>query len=441
MTAKRIEIPAAKAAAGGAPYEERQLQQTQKAVKSPPPPAAYGGLRLGPELSIELEAVQALPVSMEQSLLRNLSPFMVQVEPPMVFAGDAGFTNKPRGSLNPALYGEAGNTSVTAYQAARSKLSQTGIVGISYQAQSSQEYVAQNAISRTAQKAANGTLTDVDGTGTQKYGHPAIADLYTAVDIAQQLSAILNTPPLVLLINPQNLQIAYTKIQQYTDRSRHGYIFHVWGEDQPRLSITARCGAFVSGGRGVQFASKRDSKAWQNLMTAFHFYKNNGYIYDTVGKSNAHLFVGALSIHYDGWVYYGNMESFSFTYEEEKQHGGMEFSMEFVVSAISDTAQPSFYVAPMKAPTPSLSDPRYIRDPSQRGHTGAGVYSVDLFTRHPNVTEQGRVVAGYSGSTVQMASAERKTELGPSTSGFQSRGAQEETRVAQVRPGDALVEV
>ena len=84
MTAKRIEIPAAKAAAGGAPYEERQLQQTQKAVKSPPPPAAYGGLRLGPELSIELEAVQALPVSMEQSLLRNLSPFMVQVEPPMV---------------------------------------------------------------------------------------------------------------------------------------------------------------------------------------------------------------------------------------------------------------------------------------------------------------------------------------------------------------------
>ena len=82
------------------------------------------------------------------------------------------------------------------------------------------------------------------------------------------------------------------KVQQYNDRTRYGYVFQGWGEEQTRLTISAKCGAFSSGGRGVQYASKRDSAAWQNLMTAFQFYKNNGYIYDTLGKSNAHLFVG-----------------------------------------------------------------------------------------------------------------------------------------------------
>lgn len=428
---QRGAIPSPKTISGDN-YGDRRLQQVSRAVTDPPPPDAFSGLRSGPELSLELEAARATPLSLEDSLLRNLSPFMFQVEPPMVFGEDAGFTDKPRNAFNPAMYGEAGNTGITSFQAARAKLSQTGIVGISYQAQGAQEYVTQNAASKSSQTAADGTTTDVDGTGGQKYGQPAIADLYTAVDIAQQLSAILNTPPLVLLINPQNMAISYTKIQQYQDRSRHGYIFHAWGEDQPKLSITARCGAFLSGGRGVQFASKRDSKAWQNLMTAFQFYKNNGYIYDTVGKSNAHLFVGALSIHYDGWIYYGNMESFSYSYEEDKQNGGIEFTMEFTVSSMTDTSQPSFAVTPMKSPTVSLTDSRYIRDPSQRGHEGPGVYSVDLFTSKPNVSVQGRVIAGYSGDTVDVAEAERPTEINPSSNGFQPPETQEETEVAQV---------
>ena len=394
----------------------------QQAVKKPPPPDAYRGLRTGPDLSIELESQQASPISMEQSLLRNLSPFMIQVEPPMAFGVDAGFTDKQQSSVNPRLYGEAGNNTVTAYQAARSRLSESGLVGISYLAGSPQEYVTQNAVSATTQQAPDGSKTDSQGDGAQRFGKPAIADVYTAVDIAMQLSAILNTPPLVLLINPQNISLTYTKIQQYQDRSRHGYIFHSWGEDQPKMSVTARCGAFAAGGKGVQFASKQDSKAWQNLQSAFRFYKNNGYIYDTVGKSNAHLFVGALSIHYDGWVYYGNMESFSFAYEEQKQNGGIEFSMEFTVSAMSDTTQPSFAVMPMKSPTPSLSDPRYFKQPGQGGGGRPGVYSVDLFTRKPSISTQGKTVFGYDGDAVQGPKPERTTERSTSTSGFQVEG-------------------
>jgi hypothetical protein len=126
---------------------------------------------------------------------------------------------------------------------------------------------------------------------------------------------------------------------------------------------------------GVQFASRRDSAAWQNFQTAFQFYKHNGYIYDTVGQSNAMHMVGALSIHYDGWVYYGNMESFSYTLEEGNQLGGVTFDMEFTVNAMVDTSKQSLVVSPMRSPIPSASDPRYHGKES-RALPGTGSVSV-----------------------------------------------------------------
>ena len=60
------------------------------------------------------------------------------------------------------------------------------------------------------------------------------------------------------------------------------------------------------------------------------------------------------------------------------------------------------------------------------------MYSVDLFTSKPNVSVQGRVIAGYSGDTVDVAEAERPTEINPSSNGFQPPETQEETEVAQV---------
>jgi hypothetical protein len=181
----------------------------------------------------------------------------------------------------------------------------------------------------------------------------------TAADMARQLTAALKTPPLVLLINPSSLKVNYTKLQQFTDRTRYGYVFHTWGEEQPKISITARCGAFYSGGRGVSYASKRDSVAWQNLMNLFHLYQNNGYSYDTIGKSNAHHAVGCLSICFDNWRYFGHMESFNWAYDETHQNGGIDFTMEFTASAIHDLAMSPTVVLPMRSPTANPGDPRY----------------------------------------------------------------------------------
>jgi len=321
----------------------------------PPPPMEYNGLKVGPDFAIEYEANQTVGIDGGNSLARTLSPFMIQVEPPMVYASQG---DKSKGDLAGIL--QAGHGAApSAYSAARNSID-TAILGGSMTSvgKSVDAFVAGGQVNKPV--GSDGTATkDLTGNGAGRIGTPAIADLYTAVDITMQLAALVNTPPLILLINPTTLNLKYTKKQQYTERTRYGYVFQAWGEDQPKLSIESKCGAFISGERGVQFASRRDSVAWQNLATAFHFYRHNGYIYDTVGKSNANHFVGALSIHYDGWVYYGNMDSFNYTFEENQAKGGIVFSLEFTVNAMVDTSKSSLVVAPLRSPVPSPSDPRY----------------------------------------------------------------------------------
>ena len=351
-----VSVPVSQATNKG--YEQERAITTAQSVKSPPPPRAFQGLQTGPELSLQYEPPQALPVSQAQSILRTLSPFMIQVEPPLVYANEPGFDGITKSTFNIDTYSSA-QGSTTGYSAARSRLAQSDINNISANASSGQEAVVKNANSPRKNASSKGDRADDTGKDSSRLGQPAIADVMSALDIAWQLSVSINTPPLVLLINPSTLNLAISKIQQYQDRSRFGYIFHSWGEEQPRLSVTAKCGAFMSSGRGVQFASKRDSAAWQNLMNLFHLYRNNGYIYNTVDKSNAHHFVGALSIHYDQWIYYGHIESFNYTYEDTQPGGGIEFSLEFVVSVMQDTSQQPFTVLPMRSPVPSLSDPRY----------------------------------------------------------------------------------
>lgn len=206
---------------------------------------------------------------------------------------------------------------------------------------------------------------------------PGFADRLVAADISAQIQAMLETPPLVLLINPQSFNIQYTDIQQFSQRTRKGFLFQRWGEEQPVVTISGRIGAFIAGTSpdtgvlnadrglpsvsGVQFASKRDSASFQNLMSLLTFYKNAGYIYDTVGGTNANHFVGSLAIEYDNWVYIGHFNSFDWGYDESAtQNGGVTFNAEFTVSQMFDNHQPVENVLPLSSPTVSPSDPRWV---------------------------------------------------------------------------------
>jgi len=343
----------------------QEVQSASINIQNPPAPEKYRGLYGGPSVDIELEENKATPVDGSNSLLRNLSPFVIQVEPPLILGSEPALVGSEvkKGNIT-GLYGSA-LRGRTGFLSARSALAMTNYVQGNYGPGTAEEVISRHSAARAsggARYRSGDGVQQTDATGTQeqgKTGEPAVADLQVAVDIATQLKSFLETPPLILLINPQSLAMSYTKIQTFQDRTRFGYIFQAWGEDQPKLSISARCGAFYSGGRGVQFASRRDSASWQNLMTAFQFYRNNGYIHDTVGRSNAHHMVGALSIRYDQWIYFGNMQTFSMGLEESNELGGVTFEMEFVVSAMVDTASPSFNVQPMRKINPDYWDLRY----------------------------------------------------------------------------------
>ena len=389
------------ASTGSNGHESTRQALIQRAVTNPPPPDAFRGLRVGPELGIEYTDVRATPIDGSNPLLRGLSPFMIQVEPPLIYGADGALDSKAKQGIDPQVFRRAAGVAVTLAQKARVNLAQSGISGIDYRAGSPQGYVRANAAGgRNDRPGPAGEQADSTGATTDRLGQPAIADISTAVDISMQLSAAVNTPPLVLLVNPSQLQLTTTKVQQFQDRSRSGFIFHAWGEEQPKLSITAKCGAFISGGRGVSFASKRDSAAWQNLMNAFTLYRNNGYIYDTQGRSNAHHCVGMLSVWYDRWVYYGHMESFNYAYQDSQPHGGIEFSMEFTVSAMTDTAPPTSVVQPMRSPTPSALGSRH----SPGGTNSPGVYTFDLASGR--VRTQGQDVAQVGSSAVPAVALE-----------------------------------
>lgn len=337
-----------------------QPDVTDVQLRTPPAPLAYQKLQHGPDFQVEFERHLTPPLDGSKDLLRALSPFMIQVEPPLVY-GKELVQHQPNDFAG--VLAAARRNAPAAFQSARQRI-QNDIPGGPQlsNARSVEAFVAGG----VAHRAIGADQLNIKQEGdvsshSGRIGEPAITDLYTAADITMQLRGILDTPPLILLINPQTLTLSFNKSQQYSDRTRFGFLFQAWGEEQPTLSVSARCGAFVSGGRGVQWASRRDSASWNNLANAFRFYRHNGYIYDTVGKSNAHHFVGALSIHYDGWIYYGNMESFSYGFDEGSQQGGVNFEMSFIVNAMADSGRQNRVVTPMRSPIPTVTDPRLQR--------------------------------------------------------------------------------
>ena len=190
--------------------------------------------------------------------------------------------------------------------------------------------------------------------GSQSGYIPKLADQYTAADIKLQLEIMQDAEPLTLLVNPTEFAVSYTKIQNFQNRTRNGLLFEAWGTDQPTVTISGTTAGFCAGSltgtvdasgntdtaTGYQFASRLDSAAWQNFMSLYQFYRSNGYIYNTLDKSEAHLFIGSIAIDYDQMTYIGNIESFNFSFDSEQPHR-VAFDMDFRVNYMLDNSTSS----------------------------------------------------------------------------------------------------
>ena len=317
----------------------------------------YDGISVGPRFLYTFEGQSSTPIDGSTALARDLSPFTLSFVPPL---------SQSVGTPRP--YSEA-LRSVQAFNA-----SSTGSRG------GTKAYNASTALV-AAQAVANGVPLTQSSTVRS---YVALSDAYTALDLAAQDEALRNAPELTLLINPAEFSVTYTAVQSYAARGRNGLIFQRWGEQQPQLTFSGSTGAFIAGASrvsqgqtdavsGMQFAAKRDSAAWQNFLALYHFYRNNGYAYDTFGGTEAHIAVGAVKITYDQVEYEGHIDAFNYSYDEANPHR-VTWDVTFTCSAIRDLAQAPTVVLPQTAPTQS---------PSQVRRAGANSRSFDLLTGTP----------------------------------------------------------
>lgn len=191
--------------------------------------------------------------------------------------------------------------------------------------------------------------------------------------IMAQHRRMLDLPPIVFAINPNSISFNYTDRQSYADVSRYGFIFHRWGEEQTEITINCTIGAFIAGRErvetpdfdgniqgisGLQYVSRRDSLAFRNLTSILALYRNSATIVDLLGRSRAYHAVGTQCIHYDGQTWEGRLKSMEYSLSEDRQHGGLELSMNFTVFKHT---QEGFEYKPQLFPmTPPTAKPKQV---------------------------------------------------------------------------------
>lgn len=402
---------------------------------------SYDGVVPGPRASFSYETQEGIPVDGSSKIARNMSPFTIRLLPPSLDDFPASFQNESGTGLVANR-----NVQVDTYQAAGSSMSSNQKAASDLLASYGVSSVANSAsVANTLNQQISAGQFINTASGTQV--RTTLTDSTTAMDIAAQVAAMVSTPPLTLLVNPNNMAISYVNIQSYQERGREGFIFQRWGEDQPTIKFSGKTGAFIAGEAprtisnasvqafreegttttptGVQFASKRNSAAFQNFQTLYQIYRNNGYIYDRVGKSEAHLAIGTVAIDYDQFTYIGQIESFDYAYDTTQIHA-IEWSMEFRVSVMYDNAQTPSVVTPLTAPIPNPTDPGGAASPQARGNSAEGWLALsgdpatvtDEFTNYisdygqPPIFEADSVnVVGESDSSLVVANPDGTLQL------------------------------
>lgn len=343
-------------------------------------PAAnrYEGIAVGSRFAYLFETQAGIPVDGTNERLRDLSPFNIRLVPPDALLSAAARNDPTLVEIDLIEAAALGSDTGRVSNVVATALSTVSVLGQA-QVPFLEAFVASGRF-----------FTGRDG-GSEFVS--TMADAFTAADIALQLRRLLDVPPLTLLVNPSEMSTQFTKLQSYQTRTRYGYVYEQWGEDQPTISFSGSTAGFVAGAvdasspygaqqtgtassvTGYQEAARRDSAAWQNFQSLYHFYRSNGYIYDTIGRSEAHLFIGSLAIDYDQWTYVGHIESFSYRFDASSPHR-VSFDMEFRVAERHDRARASATVSPLRGATQSGPHPVGAGRSSQGADLGGGLGSV-----------------------------------------------------------------
>jgi hypothetical protein len=196
-----------------------------------------------------------------------------------------------------------------------------------------------NVATKTAAQVANADLNQTN-LGKQ-FQAQQLAQKKATREAIQQMA---NTPPLRLLVNPRQFRVAAEKIISDGNWGRNGPIIEHWGENQDTVEGSGKIAAFYSldvaegNSPGLSRTARQFSASYQNLLSLWLIYRNNGGIYldDPLrpeGSKNKNLtLLGSVYLYYDHTLYIGSFDNFSIT-ETETDPFTLEYNFSFKVRA------------------------------------------------------------------------------------------------------------
>lgn len=180
-------------------------------------------------------------------------------------------------------------------------------------------------------------LADIEGARKRR----VMGDL---IHLRREAEIMKDLPPLFMYINPTSFSQSREHIVSDGNKVREGFSIEFWGQQQMSISASGSVGAFYvnstdalgrkSGGLAV--GAREGSYAYQQFLSLYQIYRNNGYVYNTSKKI---ALVGAVSIFYDGVIYTGSFNSFSITHDEDNPFT-LSYNFDFTVRFREDTRRP-----------------------------------------------------------------------------------------------------
>ena len=169
---------------------------------------------------------------------------------------------------------------------------------------------------------------------------------------AMALDKMRTTPPLRLLVNPTSFKISSEKVVSDGNFTREGPVIEHWGEQQDKMSISGKIAAFfaidtqpspnienLGGGPGLTRVARQYSASYQNFLSLYLLYRNNGGLFVNTLADSMHnnllsrlALVGSIYIYYDNTMYIGSFDSFDVT-ENDTAPYSLEYNIEFTVRA------------------------------------------------------------------------------------------------------------
>lgn len=169
--------------------------------------------------------------------------------------------------------------------------------------------------------------------------------------VQEAIAAMAAIPPLQMLVNPLSFKYGAEKIVNDGNWGRNGPIIEHWGNQQEKLEASGKLAAFYAmdgadtrvgspgNSPGLTRMARSFSKSYQNFLSLYLIYKNNGGIWledsfsSTPASKKMNLsLVGSVYIYYDNTMYVGSFDNFSMN-EAADQPFTLEYSFSFTVRA------------------------------------------------------------------------------------------------------------